>query len=54
MNQYKRYKITYFTADLPEEENVVIEILAKDYEEACVFAKGYKRYGFAIEECSEG
>ena len=44
----KQYKITYFLE--PDAENVVINIFAKTYEDACIFAKEYRREGFSCEE----
>lgn len=37
----KKYRITYYLK--PEADNITIEISAKDYEEACIYAKDYRR-----------
>lgn len=43
----KRFKITYH---LWPGEDITVEITAKNYEDACVFAKNYRKDGFSIEE----
>lgn len=47
----KRYKITYVFGS--GTENIVITILAKNYEEACMYAKTYRKESFMIEECKK-
>lgn len=47
-NDMKRFKIIYRLR--PDAEDVVIIILAKTYEDACIFAKSYRREGFSCEE----
>lgn len=47
----KKYKITFYL--MPEAENVVIIISARSYEEACIFAKGYRRESFSCVEVEE-
>lgn len=44
----KRWKITYFLR--PEAENVVTEVSAETYEDACIWAKGFRREGFRVDE----
>ena len=44
----KRYQITYFLR--PEAENIVFSILAKSYEDACIFAKDYREGAFDCRE----
>ena len=44
----KHYKITYYL--MPECENIEIVIGAKSYEDACVFAKMYRKNSFSVEE----
>ena len=44
----KKYRITYFIQ--PDGENIVIEIWAKSYEDACIYAKDYRKEGFTVEE----
>ena len=45
----KRYMITYHLR--PDAEDITITITAKNYEDACVFAKAYRKDGFSICEC---
>lgn len=42
------FKIVYHL--MPEADDIEITISAESYEEACVFAKQYRREGFSIEE----
>lgn len=44
----KRFKITYHL--MPDSENIELVIVANDYEEACVFAKDYRKESFSVEE----
>lgn len=44
----KKYKITYYLR--PEAENIIVYIMAKSYEDACVYAKGYRRESFSVDE----
>lgn len=44
----KRYIITYMLR--PEAENITITVLAKSYEDACIFAKAYRKNAFKIDE----
>lgn len=43
--EMRQYKITFYL--MPDAEDVVIVVPAKSYEEACVFAKGYRRESFS-------
>lgn len=43
-----RYRITYHM--MPDADDIVIEIVAKNYEDACKFAKAYRKDGFSVEE----
>lgn len=43
----KHYRITYHRWP---EEDIVIEITAKSYEDACIYAKEFRKDGFSIEE----
>lgn len=44
----KKYRITYHMR--PDAEDITIEIMAKSYEDACIFAKEYRKDGFSVEE----
>lgn len=44
----KSYKIIYRL--MPDSENIEITILAKSYEDACVWAKEYRRETFTCDE----
>lgn len=44
----KRFEITYYL--MPEAENISMVILAKTYEDACIFAKEYRRETFSCKE----
>ena len=44
----KTYRIVYHL--MPDASNIEITISAESYEEACVYAKQYRKNGFSIEE----
>lgn len=44
----KQYKIVYYM--MPESANIEIRILANSYEDACVWAKEYRKNSFSCEE----
>ena len=44
----KCFRITYHLR--PDAEDITVEIVAKSYEDACIFAKAYRKDGFSIEE----
>ena len=44
----KRYMVTYYL--MPDANNVEITVFAKSYEDACVYAKGYRRESFGVKE----
>lgn len=47
----KRYRIVYYL--MPDSENIEIVITANNYEDACIFAKSYRREGFSVKELQE-
>lgn len=47
----KRYKITYFLR--PDAENIEVVISAKSYEDACIWAKGYRKESFGCVELED-
>ncbi len=42
----KKYKVVYMM--WPESKNIEIIIFAKSYEDACVYAKNYRKESFTI------
>lgn len=44
----KKYKIVYYL--YPDAENVETTVMAKSYEDACIFAKDYRKEGFSCDE----
>lgn len=44
----RRFEITYHL--MPNAENITMVILAKSYEDACVFAKDYRQESFSCRE----
>jgi len=44
----KTYRIEYVL--YPEAENIEIIVFAKNYEEACAYAKEYRKESFTCEE----
>lgn len=47
----KKFRITYILR--PEAENITMVIIADSYEDACIFAKGYRKGAFSCEEVIE-
>lgn len=43
----KKFKITYF---MYPEENIEVTIMAKDMEEAIIYAKDYRQGSFSVDE----
>ena len=50
-NAMKQYRIIYYLA--PDDENIEIVIWAKNYEDACIFAKEYRREVFSVQEVQQ-
>ena len=44
----KRYLITYYL--MPDASNIEIVVLAKSYEDACMYAKDYRKESFSVIE----
>ena len=47
----KKYKIIYHLK--PDAEDIEVIIAAKSYEDACIFAKQYRRNCFSVQELTE-
>ena len=48
----KTYKIIFHL--MPDSENIEVDIYAKSYEDACVWAKDYRRESFSVYELENG
>lgn len=48
----KQYKIEYKL--MPDAENIEVIVSAKSYEDACVWAKDYRRETFSVCELVDG
>lgn len=44
----KRFKIVYHL--MPDSENIEVTIFAKNYDDACVWAKEYRHESFSCDE----
>ena len=47
----KKFEITYYL--MPDAPNIIMVVPAKTYEDACIFAKGYRREVFGCKEITK-